>query len=127
MSSRWRCSILDRFKLINDSLGHRAGDEVLCEVALRLKGAIRAVDSIARLGGDEFVIIFDGPTTKADTMAMGKRLLKVMKPSMRLLGIDVHVSRRASASRSIPTTARNVDTLLAHARRRDVPRQEARP
>jgi diguanylate cyclase (GGDEF)-like protein len=105
---------LDRFKLINDSLGHRAGDEVLCEVALRLKGAIRAVDSIARLGGDEFVIIFDGPTTKADTMAMGKRLLKVMKPSMRLLGIDVHVSPSVGIA-FYPNDGANVDTLLAHA------------
>src|SRR5580698_9778043 len=83
---------LDRFKLINDSFGHRAGDELLCEVAGRLKGAIRPVDTIARLGGDEFVIIFDGPTTRAETLEMGKRLLKVMEPSMRLLGVDVHVS-----------------------------------
>jgi diguanylate cyclase (GGDEF)-like protein len=105
---------LDRFKLINDSLGHRAGDAVLCEVALRLKGAIRAVDSIARLGGDEFVIIFDGPTTKADTVAMGKRLLKAMEPSMRLFGIDVHVSPSIGIA-LYPRDGATVDTLVAHA------------
>jgi len=105
---------LDRFKLINDSLGHRAGDAVLCEVALRLKGAIRAVDSIARLGGDEFVIIFDGPTTKADTVAMGKRLLRAMEPSMRLLGIDVHVSPSIGIA-LYPRDGATVDTLVAHA------------
>ncbi len=105
---------LDRFKLINDSLGHRAGDELLCEVAVRLKGAIRAVDSIARLGGDEFVIVFDGPMTGAETLEMGKRLLKVMEPSMRLLGIDVHVSPSIGIA-FYPRDGASIDKLLAHA------------
>jgi diguanylate cyclase len=105
---------LDRFKLINDSLGHRAGDELLCEVAVRLKGAIRAVDSIARLGGDEFVIVFDGPMTQLETLEMGERLLKVMEPSMRLLGIDVHVSPSIGIA-FYPRDGATIDTLLAHA------------
>jgi diguanylate cyclase len=105
---------LDRFKLINDSFGHRAGDQLLCEVAVRLKGAIRAVDSIARLGGDEFVIVFDGPMTRAETLEMGKRLLKVMEPSMRLLGIDVHVSPSIGTA-LYPRDGATIDTLLAHA------------
>jgi diguanylate cyclase len=105
---------LDRFKLINDSLGHRAGDQLLCEVAARLKGAIRAVDSIARLGGDEFVIIFDGPMTQAQAMEMGTRLLKVMEPSTRLLGIDVHVSPSIGIA-FYPRDGATIDTLLAHA------------
>jgi diguanylate cyclase (GGDEF)-like protein len=105
---------LDRFKLINDSLGQRAGDQVLCEVAARLKGAIRDVDSIARLGGDEFVIVFDGPMTRADTLEMGKRLLKVMEPSMLLLGIDVHVSPSIGIA-FYPRDGATVDILLAHA------------
>jgi diguanylate cyclase (GGDEF)-like protein len=105
---------LDRFKLINDSLGHRAGDELLCEVAARLKGAIRGVDSIARLGGDEFVIVFDGPLLREQTLEMGARLLKVMEPSMRLLGIDVHVSPSIGIA-FFPGDGTSVDTLLAHA------------
>ena len=105
---------LDRFKLINDSLGHRAGDELLCEVAVRLKGGIRAVDSIARLGGDEFVIIFDGPLTQAEALEMGKRLLKVMELPMRLLGIDVHVSPSIGIA-FYPRDGATIDTLLAHA------------
>jgi diguanylate cyclase (GGDEF)-like protein len=105
---------LDRFKLINDSLGHRAGDELLCEVAERLRGAIRSVDSIARLGGDEFVIVFDGPMTRAETLEMGKRLLKVMEPPMRLLGIDVHVSPSIGIA-FYPRDSATIDTLLAHA------------
>jgi diguanylate cyclase (GGDEF)-like protein len=105
---------LDRFKLINDSLGHRAGDELLCEVAKRLKGAIRTVDSIARIGGDEFVIVSDGPMTRAETLEMSKRLLKVMEPSMRLLGIDVHVSPSIGIA-FYPRDGSTIDTLLAHA------------
>jgi diguanylate cyclase len=105
---------LDRFKLINDSLGHRAGDQLLCEVAARLKGAIRAVDSIARLGGDEFVIIFDGPMTQVQSVEMGTRLLKVMEPSTRLLGIDVHVSPSIGIA-FYPRDGATIDTLLAHA------------
>jgi diguanylate cyclase len=105
---------LDRFKLINDSLGHRAGDELLCEVAARLKGAIRTVDSIARLGGDEFVIVFDGPMTRTATLEMGRRLLKVMEPAKRLLGIDVHVSPSIGIA-FYPDDGTTIDTLLAHA------------
>jgi diguanylate cyclase len=105
---------LDRFKLINDSLGHRAGDELLCEVAVRLKGAVRAVDCIARLGGDEFVIVFDGPMTQAASVEMGERLLKVMEPPMRLLGIDVHVSPSIGIA-FYPPDGATIDALLAHA------------
>jgi diguanylate cyclase len=105
---------LDRFKLINDSLGHRAGDELLCEVATRLRGNIRAVDGVARLGGDEFVIVFDGPVTRTEALEMGQRLLRVMEPSMRLLGIDVHVTPSIGIA-LYPRDGANIDTLLAHA------------
>jgi diguanylate cyclase (GGDEF)-like protein len=105
---------IDRFKLINDSLGHRTGDEVLCEVSVRLKSAIRNVDSIARIGGDEFVILFDGPMTRADTLEMGRRVLNVMQPSMLLLGIDVHVSASLGIA-LYPRDGATVDALLAHA------------
>jgi diguanylate cyclase (GGDEF)-like protein len=105
---------LDRFKLINDSLGHRAGDELLCEVSVRLRGAVRAVDCIARLGGDEFVIVFDGPMTGAASLEMGERLLKAMEPSMRLLGIDVHVSPSIGIA-FYPRDGATLDALLAHA------------
>ena len=105
---------LDRFKLINDSLGHRAGDELLREVAQRLKSAVRAVDTTARLGGDEFVVLLDGPLTYAEAVEIGTRAIKVMEPSLRLLGIDVHISASIGIA-FYPRDGASVDTLLARA------------
>ncbi|HXW73454.1 MAG TPA: EAL domain-containing protein [Steroidobacteraceae bacterium] len=105
---------LDRFKLINDSLGHRAGDDLLREVAQRLRTVVRAVDTTARLGGDEFVILVDGPVTCAEAVEVGKRAIEAMQPAMRLLGIDVHVSPSIGIA-FYPRDAITVDALLARA------------
>jgi diguanylate cyclase len=105
---------LDRFKLINDSLGHRAGDELLREVALRLKSTVRAVDTTARVGGDEFVVLLDGPLTQAEAVEIGTRAIKVMEPSLRLLGIDVHISASIGIA-FYPRDGASVDMLLARA------------
>jgi len=105
---------LDRFKLINDSLGHRAGDEMLREVAQRLSHAVRAVDTTARLGGDEFVILLGGPVTQAEALEIGKRAIQHMEPSMRLLGIDVHISPSIGIA-FFPRDGTTVDTLIARA------------
>ncbi len=105
---------LDRFKVINDSLGHRAGDELLREVAQRLKTAVRSVDTTARLGGDEFVILLGPPITQSEALAVGRRVIQLMEPSMRLLGIDVHISPSIGVA-FYPRDGRTVDTLLAHA------------
>ena len=105
---------LDRFKLINDSLGHRAGDDLLREVAQRLKSAVRAVDTTARLGGDEFVILVDGPVTRVEAVAIGRRATDVMRPAMRLLGIDVHISPSIGIA-FYPGDGATVDALLARA------------
>jgi diguanylate cyclase len=105
---------LDRFKVINDSLGHRSGDDLLREVAQRLKQAVRAIDTTARLGGDEFVILVAGPVTRPDALAVGKRALELMEPSMRLLGIDVHIFASIGIA-FYPQDGTTVDTLLARA------------
>jgi diguanylate cyclase len=105
---------LDRFKLINDSLGHRAGDDLLREVAQRLTTVVRAVDTTARLGGDEFVILIEGPVTRAEAVEVGKRAIQTMQPAMRLLGIDVHVSPSIGIA-FYPCDGGSVDTLLARA------------
>ena len=78
----------DRFKLVNDTLGHLAGDELLCEIARRLESTVRASDFIApsphettttRLGGDEFVILITGLRSTADASPIADRLLNVLQ------------------------------------------------
>jgi diguanylate cyclase (GGDEF)-like protein len=105
---------LDRFKLINDSMGHRAGDDLLREVAQRLKNAVRTIDTTARLGGDEFVILLNAPVMRTEAVAVAKRAIQVMEPAIRLLGIDVHVSPSIGIA-FYPKDGATVDTLLARA------------
>jgi diguanylate cyclase len=105
---------LDRFKVINDSLGHRAGDELLKEVAQRLKGVTRSMDTLVRLGGDEFVIVVASIQTRDQVSAIATRAIEVLKPPIRLEGVDV----RTSASIGIayyPSDGVTVEMLLAHA------------
>jgi diguanylate cyclase len=105
---------LDRFKVINDSLGHRAGDELLKEVAQRLRGVVRSVDTLVRLGGDEFVIVMASIQNRDQLPAIATRAIEALKPPVRLQGVDV----RTSASIGIafyPTDGATGEMLLAHA------------
>ena len=70
---------LDNFKLINDAYGHDVGDEVLTEVALRLRGAARHADMVARLGGDEFVMLFDVLAPDRDARMLANRALRSLR------------------------------------------------
>src|SRR6185369_1161735 len=66
---------LDRFKTINDTLGHDAGDELLKLMAGRLRGAVRKSDHVARLGGDEFVVLLEGHVGAAALSSVARKLL----------------------------------------------------
>ncbi|MGK5009989.1 diguanylate cyclase domain-containing protein [Janthinobacterium sp. MDB2-8] len=70
---------IDRFKAINDSLGHHAGDEVLKEFAARLVRSVRASDLVARLAGDEFVIIFEGVNSAAEVRQIGAKIIDAIR------------------------------------------------
>jgi diguanylate cyclase (GGDEF)-like protein/PAS domain S-box-containing protein len=85
---------LDDFKIINDSLGHDAGDALLIEVAHRLKGAVRAGDTICRLGGDEFTVVMEGMENVSDVVATADKLQAVLKQPYALHGR--HFSNSAS-------------------------------
>jgi len=80
---------LDRFKLVNDSLGHPAGDELLKEVARRLATCVRPRDLVARLGGDEFAILLEETHEHADAIALGQRLLQALEVPVSINGTEL--------------------------------------
>jgi diguanylate cyclase (GGDEF)-like protein len=83
---------VDHFKSINDSLGHGAGDSVLCEFANRIRSVVRISDSAARLAGDEFVIILEDLTSAAEAQAVAKKLLNAIRKPMHVAGIEIVVT-----------------------------------
>jgi len=82
---------VDKFKDINDSLGHDAGDHVLVVLAERLKGCVRPDDTVARLGGDEFVVVLQRLAPKEDLGAIGARLVAVIDEPLTTLEHEVSV------------------------------------
>ncbi|MDO9268899.1 MAG: EAL domain-containing protein [Methylobacter sp.] len=105
---------LDGFKPVNDRLGHEAGDQLLIEIALRIKNALREGDTIARLGGDEFVFLLLGLEKVEDCETTLHRLLQVISEPVSLKNQAVSVS--ASIGISIfPEDNTDPDTLLRHA------------
>lgn len=105
---------LDRFKLVNDSLGHRAGDELLKEVAQRLKGVVRSIDTVARLGGDEFVLIVSPDRQRDVAQQLAGRLIEVMEAPVRVAGVEIHTSPSIGIA-FYPNDGATIETLLAHA------------
>jgi len=84
-------SDLDRFKEVNDTLGHAAGDELLRQVAARLRATVRPGDTVGRLSGDEFAIILPGLADPEDAHALAERVAACFTESFRLDGTDVEV------------------------------------
>ena len=80
---------LDRFKVINDSLGHRAGDLVLREIAMRLQSTVRESDTLARLGGDEFVLVLPLESERKPGMAVLQRLLAAIALPLKIREQDI--------------------------------------
>jgi len=105
---------LDRFKLINDSLGHGAGDELLQEVARRLTGLMRSVDTVARFGGDEFVLLVDSLSKADDATELARRAVDSLGAPVLISGIDVHTSLSIGVA-FYPTDGTSIEALLARA------------
>ena len=80
---------LDRFKIVNDSLGHTIGDQLLMAMARRLESCIRDMDIVARLGGDEFAILLDGITSGSDATNMARRIQEKLASPFNLSGHEV--------------------------------------
>lgn len=83
---------LDRFKNVNDSLGHSIGDQLLITMARRLESCIREVDMVARLGGDEFAILLDGIPNQAEATNMARRIQEKLMSPFNLSGHEVFTS-----------------------------------
>ena len=113
---------LDRFKNINDSLGHHVGDELLVQVAQRLATAVRETDTVARLGGDEFVVVLQGMRGSSGTAHVADKLLARLSEPYVVQGSELHttpsigISLFPDDSEEPATLLRNADTAMYHAK-----------
>jgi diguanylate cyclase (GGDEF)-like protein len=105
---------LDRFKLVNDSLGHHAGDELLQEVARRLTGVVRTIDTVARFGGDEFVLVATSIADPDDAARLASSVIEALLAPVRIAGIDIHTSPSIGIA-VYPADGATIEALLAHA------------
>lgn len=115
---------LDRFKIINDSLGHGVGDALLRTVAERLKGYVRESDTVARLGGDEFVIVAAELSQPEDVTVLAQGVLDILSAPMNVEGNELWISASIGIAlypidgTEAPTLLRNADAALYRAKHR---------
>ncbi len=105
---------LDRFKKINDTLGHEFGDEVLLVIANRLSALVREGDTLARLGGDEFVMLLTNLHGVSDASDVAERVLYEIQQPIKVRGRDVHLGGSIGIA-GYPDHGKDSDTLLKHA------------
>jgi diguanylate cyclase (GGDEF)-like protein len=121
---------LDRFKNINDSLGHVAGDELLTVVARRLEQGLRPMDTVARLGGDEFAILLDGIEDYDDVILVAERAQKELMRPLNLNGHEVCTTASIGVTLSTvkyehpESILRDADTAMYHAKEKGKARYE---
>jgi diguanylate cyclase len=114
---------LDRFKQINDSLGHHVGDQLLQAAATRLQGGVRLSDTVSRHGGDEFVVLLSEVTEESDVASTAEKLIKVMAEPHLIGGHRLHVSVSIGISvfpddaSEAETVMRYADTAMYHAKK----------
>jgi diguanylate cyclase (GGDEF)-like protein len=115
---------LDRFKLVNDSLGHLAGDQLLAAVGERLRGCVRDGDVCARLGGDEFAIVLAGAS---DPNAVADRIIEALQQSFHIDGHEVFVGVSvgiATGREEADILLRNADVAMYHAKQAGTGRRQ---
>src|ERR1035437_2147011 len=105
---------LDRFKIINDTLGHEAGDQLLQEIAMRLKQALRAVDVVARLVGDEFVIFIEGVSDSSQAATVSHNILTTIIKPITIMGQERHITASIGIS-VFPKDAEDEQSLMKNA------------
>jgi diguanylate cyclase (GGDEF)-like protein len=105
---------LDRFKEVNDTLGHHYGDQLLVQVSERLRGALRRSETVARLGGDEFAVLLPGVTDEQDVAAVAARLRDAMDTPFVLDGLSLSAGGSIGAALS-PAHGSTAEELLQRA------------
>jgi len=115
---------LDRFKNINDTLGHDAGDKLLIEVSRRLEKCTRDGDTVARLGGDEFTVILEDIKHVDDAAVIARKILVAMEPAIKLSGYEVFLTLSIGITiyplddTSVNNLLKNADTAMYRAKER---------
>jgi diguanylate cyclase (GGDEF)-like protein/PAS domain S-box-containing protein len=105
---------LDRFKLVNDTLGHAAGDKLLKEAAERLRSCVRASDTVGRLGGDEFAAILSELAKPGDAGLVAQKIIDVFKRSFDLEGKETYVTASVGVT-LYPADSDNAEALVVNA------------
>jgi diguanylate cyclase (GGDEF)-like protein/PAS domain S-box-containing protein len=105
---------LDRFKRINDTLGHTIGDQLLKTVAQRLVGCVRASNEVSRLGGDEFTIVLPGLTTPEGAAVVARKILRAVSQPISVQGHEVLVTPSIGVT-IFPTDGADIEFLLKNA------------
>ncbi len=105
---------IDRFKVINDTLGHTIGDEFLIQAAERLLQSVRHEDSVTRHGGDEFVIVIDDMLDGDNIGKIASKILEHLREEFRVQGIPLYATASIGIS-AYPADGTDADTLLKHA------------
>lgn len=105
---------LDHFKIINDSLGHSLGDELLLAIGTRLRQCLREGDTLARLGGDEFAILLPALSEPSDIEPIGRKIIHVLSEPVYIKGHEVYVSASIGACVA-PADSDTVDSLIRQA------------
>jgi diguanylate cyclase (GGDEF)-like protein/PAS domain S-box-containing protein len=112
----------DRFKVINDSLGHQAGDNLLIQISKRLTKAVRGIDTVARLGGDEFLVILDDVKTEQDVIVVVHRIQNAVSAPFFIghkevyLTLSIGIVMNTAQERTPEDFIRDADIAMYHAK-----------
>lgn len=113
---------MDRFKIVNDTLGHHVGDQLLIQVARRLRAAVRDSDIVARLGGDEFVVVLTGMSATIDVVPVAQKILQSIGEAYNIEGNvlqstpSIGISIFPDDGSDSTTLMKNADTAMYHAK-----------